>query len=248
MSWGDDIGQGRTSGRCRIDVTCRRRWRRSRCVPPRGHAGVDEGRAVRGSTVGDRRPPRGTIEYRQGVASRWKLAAFFVGESASARAQVVQRLLLDVGQDVVDPSARLAPVGAAVGVARPGDPQPPVGNRPVTLSWFRQPRASCLRLFLHCSCRAASRAACTAGSNSAIRMPMIVITTNSSTNVNAASFSISDFPIYDCLDPRLASFPSRCSPGSRFPSRRRRTTCFWAPPRKRFVAAPELRQIRNPKS
>jgi hypothetical protein len=32
--------------------------------------------------------------------------------------------------------------------------------------------------------RAASRAACTAGSNNATKMPMIAITTSSSTNVN----------------------------------------------------------------
>ena len=41
----------------------------------------------------------------------------------------------------------------------------------------------CLRLLLHCIRRAASRAACTAGSNSAIKMPMIVMTTKSSTSV-----------------------------------------------------------------
>ena len=38
---------------------------------------------------------------------------------------------------------------------------------------------------MHCACRAASRAACTAGSSRAIKMPMIVITTRSSTSVNA---------------------------------------------------------------
>ena len=43
---------------------------------------------------------------------------------------------------------------------------------------------SCLRLFWHCNPRAASRA-CTAGSNSKIRMPMIVMTVKSSTKVNA---------------------------------------------------------------
>ena len=40
-----------------------------------------------------------------------------------------------------------------------------------------------MRLFWHCIFRAASRAACTAGSNSAIKMPMIVMTTKSSTSV-----------------------------------------------------------------
>jgi hypothetical protein len=39
-------------------------------------------------------------------------------------------------------------------------------------------------LFVHWLRRAASRAACTAGSNRAIKMPMIAITTNNSTSVN----------------------------------------------------------------
>src|SRR5689334_5918132 len=39
-------------------------------------------------------------------------------------------------------------------------------------------------LFVHCTRRAASRAACTAGSNSAIRTAMIAITTRSSISVN----------------------------------------------------------------
>src|SRR3989339_836036 len=43
---------------------------------------------------------------------------------------------------------------------------------------------ACFRLFTHCARRAASRAACTAGNNRAIRMPMIVMTTNNSTRVN----------------------------------------------------------------
>ena len=47
-------------------------------------------------------------------------------------------------------------------------------------------RPICLRLLQHCDRRAASRAACTAGNNSAIRMPMMVMTTNSSTSVNPA--------------------------------------------------------------
>jgi hypothetical protein len=40
-------------------------------------------------------------------------------------------------------------------------------------------------LFAQCARRLASRAACTAGSNKAIRMPMMAITTSNSTNVNA---------------------------------------------------------------
>ena len=39
-------------------------------------------------------------------------------------------------------------------------------------------------LLEHCIRRAASRAACTAGSSKAIRMPMIAMTTSNSTKVN----------------------------------------------------------------
>ena len=62
---------------------------------------------------------------------RCKWAAFFRGEfhAPSPAAHVVQRLLLDIGQDVVDPSARLAPVVPAVGVARPGI-SPAAGGKP----------------------------------------------------------------------------------------------------------------------
>src|SRR5215213_4620646 len=42
----------------------------------------------------------------------------------------------------------------------------------------------CLRLLVHWARRAASRAACTAGSNSAISTPMIAMTTSSSISVN----------------------------------------------------------------
>ena len=42
-----------------------------------------------------------------------------------------------------------------------------------------------LQIVWHCDIRAASRAACTAGSSNAIKMPMIVMTTKSSTNVKA---------------------------------------------------------------
>jgi len=46
-----------------------------------------------------------------------------------------------------------------------------------------QGQSDCLRLLLHCNLRAASRAACTAGNNNAIKMPMIVMTTSNSTSV-----------------------------------------------------------------
>ena len=48
-----------------------------------------------------------------------------------------------------------------------------------------EPETICFKLFEHDMRRAASRAACTAGNNSAINTPMIAITTSSSTSVNA---------------------------------------------------------------
>ena len=81
------------------------------------------------------------------------------------------------------------PPGCVAPVPRSGSPtsklspQPPVGKQPTACSCPRQPSPICLRLLLHCIRRAASRAACTAGSNSAIKMPMIVMTTKSSTKV-----------------------------------------------------------------
>ena len=44
-------------------------------------------------------------------------------------------------------------------------------------------RPICFRLFVHCACRAASRADCTAGSKSEIRTAMIAITTSNSISV-----------------------------------------------------------------
>ena len=48
-----------------------------------------------------------------------------------------------------------------------------------------QREAQLLQIVAHCACRAASRTACTAGSSNAIRIPMIVMTTNNSMSVNA---------------------------------------------------------------
>ena len=62
---------------------------------------------------------------------------------------------------------------------------PSGGNALLALSQASVPRATCLRLFWHCTRRAASRAACTAGKSSEVRMPMIAMTTRSSTRVNA---------------------------------------------------------------
>ncbi len=48
--------------------------------------------------------------------------------------------------------------------------------------WIAKP--CCLRLFEHCIRRAASRAACTAGNNNPTSIPIMAMTTKSSTNVN----------------------------------------------------------------
>jgi len=60
----------------------------------------------------------------------------------------------------------------------------PGGKHWLAVWKFVHAMQSCLMLLEHCMSRAASRAACTAGSNNPIRTPMIVITTSNSTNVN----------------------------------------------------------------
>ena len=122
---------------------------------------------------------------RPGVASRCTLAASLARNSAAhADAEVVQRLLLDEGQDVVQPSARLRQsVPRSASPVQP-HPQPPVGNRRVALSWFRHPRASCLRwlLALHPSAPLPAPPAPPAATARS-EMPMIVMTTSNSTSV-----------------------------------------------------------------
>ena len=55
------------------------------------------------------------------------------------------------------------------------------------MSWCcKQPSASCLRWLVHSERRAASRAAWTAGNNSATKIPMMAITTSNSTRVKPA--------------------------------------------------------------
>ena len=58
-----------------------------------------------------------------------------------------------------------------------------MGKCPWVCSCCRQANPICFRLLLHCNLLAASRADCTAGSNNEIKMPMIVMTTKSSTSV-----------------------------------------------------------------
>ena len=53
---------------------------------------------------------------------------------------------------------------------------------------------NCLRLLVHWARRAASRAACTAGNNSAIKTAMIAITTSNSIRVNTQTQSHDDLP------------------------------------------------------
>ena len=60
-------------------------------------------------------------------------------------------------------------------------PSPPAGSFLCADSKLRIARPICFRLLAQADRRAASRAACTAGSNKAIRMPMTVMTTRSST-------------------------------------------------------------------
>ena len=67
------------------------------------------------------------------------------------------------------------------GLSRPG------GNRLWVSSIIQAATASCRKLFEHWLRRAASRADWIAGSNSATRMPMIAITTRSSTSVEASA-------------------------------------------------------------
>src|SRR5690242_8140903 len=50
----------------------------------------------------------------------------------------------------------------------------------------------CFRLLMHCVREAASRTFCTAGTNRAIRMAIMAMTTSNSINVNAVRFRESD--------------------------------------------------------
>ncbi len=59
----------------------------------------------------------------------------------------------------------------------------PFGNVEFADSKFITPSASCLALLTHWDLRAASRAACTAGSSSAISTAMIAMTTSNSISV-----------------------------------------------------------------
>ena len=65
------------------------------------------------------------------------------------------------------------------------------------LSKFSVPRPICFRLLTHWVRRAASRAACTAGSKSAIRTAMIAITTSNSISVKPRlSVVLTDFIVH----------------------------------------------------
>ena len=135
-----------------------------------------------GYTIG--RSPRGAVQVVDRATPSACRAASFVAAQRQLAAQIVYGLLLGVGKDVVDPSARLAPVGSAIGVAGPA-PSPAAGRKsPGDAFVIQAPQGKLLDVVLALRIRAASRADCTAGNNSAIRMPMIVMTTNNSTRVN----------------------------------------------------------------
>ena len=92
--------------------------------------------------------------------------------------------LVQIGQDAVDPTAGLPHAESVVGISDP-TPTPATAWQKAIGRFVLQRRqrelldvVGALRVR-----RAASRADCTAGNNSPIRMPMIVITTSNSTSV-----------------------------------------------------------------
>ena len=95
----------------------------------------------------------------------------------------MQGLLFDERQHVVQPAAWLMLVVAHVRIARPS-PSPPAAGQPLQqVLVVHASQGELLEIVLALQLPPASRADCTAGSNKAIRMPMIVTTTRSSTSV-----------------------------------------------------------------
>ena len=104
--------------------------------------------------------------------------------------QAMQGLLFDVGENVVAPASGLLYAEAAIWIANPGI-SPPAGRKPtVCLLMLQTSQGKLLEVVAARARRAASRAACTAGSSSAIKMPMIVMTTKSSTRVKPECFRL----------------------------------------------------------
>ena len=66
-------------------------------------------------------------------------------------AELVERQLLQLWQDGVEPAAGLFLAGATVGVAGPVYPQPPEAKCPLVCSKVSMARPICLRLFWHCT-------------------------------------------------------------------------------------------------
>ena len=97
-----------------------------------------------------------------------------------------KRILFHEIQHVIDPRAGLVGAVASIRIGRPIVAPSAGGKLLVHIDVAEAGQADFLRLLLHCVRRAASRADWMAGSKSATRMPMIAMTTSSSTSVNAA--------------------------------------------------------------
>ena len=157
---------------------------------------VDNGILIVRLVVGESHhpPPGRTNDRRQRHRIPQQVHGIFL-PLRQAGPHLVQRLLLDIGKDVENPSARLMPLGPQVGVARPPI-APAVGRQPLVGAFMVQAaQGQLFELVAALRIRAASRAACTAGSNKAMRMPMIAITTRSSTSVKPSLILASGFRI-----------------------------------------------------
>ena len=82
----------------------------------------------------------------------------------------------------------------------------PGGNTRRTSSKLWAAKTICFRLLVHCMRRAASRAAWTAGKSKLTRTPMMAITTNSSTSVNARR-RLSDMACHLCQSELVLHHP-----------------------------------------
>ena len=117
-----------------------------------------------------------------GTVNRWLFAVFFAAVARPSPKSCIARLF-DVGKDVVNPAARLTPVGAPVGVTGPRN-APAVGRKPLAAVLVVQAgQGGLLQIVLTLQQPGRLAGGLTAGSSNAIKMPMIVITTSNSTSV-----------------------------------------------------------------